>query len=66
MKHELTLDELLRDPLVLTVMRADRVHPERLRRELRAVGDRYLNGGRDETVPCWMAAATGRGEACAW
>ena len=33
MKHELTLDELLRDPLVLTVMRADRVHPERLRRE---------------------------------
>lgn len=66
MKHELTLDELLRDPLVLTVMRADRVHPERLRRELRQVGDRFINGLRDETVPSWMAAATGRGEGCTW
>lgn len=66
MKPELTLDELLRDPLVLTVMRADRVHPERLRRELRQVGDRFFNGGKDDTVPCWMAASTGRGEGCTW
>ncbi|MCM5554172.1 hypothetical protein [Pleomorphomonas sp. NRK KF1] len=66
MKHELTLDELLRDPLVLTVMRADRVHPERLRRELREVGDRFNNGLGGEAVPCWMAAATGRGEGCTW
>lgn len=66
MKHELTLDELLRDPLVLTVMRADRVHPEHLRRELRLVGDRFNNSLGSEAVPCWMATATSRGEGCTW
>jgi hypothetical protein len=66
MKPELTLDELLSDPLVLTVMRADRVHPERLRRELRQVGDRFINGLGGDTVPSWMPTATGRGEGCTW
>ena len=68
MKHELTLDELLRDPLVLTVMRADRVHPGRVGRELRAVGQRLNNGADGRMVPHWFAAgAAGRqGECCAW
>lgn len=66
MKPELTLDELLRDPLVLTVMRADRVHPERLRRELRQVGDRFINGPGSEAAPNWLTASTGRGEGCTW
>ncbi|MBS1166274.1 MAG: multidrug efflux transporter permease subunit [Proteobacteria bacterium] len=51
MKKELTLDELLRDPIVLTVMRADRVHPDHLRRKLRQVGDRFINNVDGTAVP---------------
>ena len=66
MKPELTLDELLRDPMVLTVMRADRVHPEKVGRQLRRLGDRLNNTAAGKAVPCWMAAATGLGEGCTW
>ncbi|SCM72248.1 hypothetical protein KL86PLE_100522 [uncultured Pleomorphomonas sp.] len=71
MKKELTLDELLADPLVLTVMRADRVHPGHVGRELRAVGRRlnngpgFKNGAASKAVPAWLAAGR-QGEACAW
>ncbi len=63
MKNELTLDELLRDPLVLTVMRADRVQPSRLRRELREIGARFNNLAGSNSVPAWYAAGY---EACTW
>lgn len=68
MKNELTLDELLRDPLVLTVMRADRVNPGHLRRELREIGGRFNNGARGRSVPGWFAAgkAGRQGEGCTW
>lgn len=67
MKHELTLDELLTDPMVLTVMRADRVHPGRAGRELRAVGRRLNNGADGKAVPHWFAAgATRQSEGCRW
>ncbi len=65
MKRELTLDELLADPLVLTVMRADRITPEKVGRQLRRIGDRLNNTANSETVPCWMIAS-GKGEACTW
>ncbi len=65
MKRELTLDELLADPIVLTVMRADRVHPENVGRQLRRIGDRLHNNANGKTVPCWMMSA-GKGEACTW
>lgn len=65
MNTELTLDELLRDPIVLTVMRADRVHPSHVGRQLRAVGQRLNNGTDGKTVPCWMIASR-QGEACTW
>ena len=54
MKRELTLDELLADPLVLTVMRADRIHPEKVGRQLRRMGDRLQNNADSKSVPCWM------------
>lgn len=65
MKKELTLDELLRDPIVLTVMRADRVHPDHLRRKLRQVGDHFINNVDGKAVP---ARFTGKpqGGACTW
>lgn len=66
MKRELTLDELLADPMVLTVMRADRVHPEKVGRQLRRIGDRLNNGGKGGAVPSWMAAGKPQGEACTW
>ncbi len=65
MKNELTLDELLRDPLVLTVMRADRVQPGRLRRELREIGARFNNGAAGKPVAGWLTAKP-QGGACAW
>ncbi len=67
MKSELTLDELLADPLVLTVMRADRVHPGRVGRQLRAIGQRLSTGANGTSVPAWLAAGTtGHGEGCTW
>ncbi len=67
MKHELTLEELLVDPMVLTVMRADRVNPGRVGRELRAVGQRLSNGADGQAVPHWFAAgATRQAECCRW
>lgn len=65
MKRELTLDELLADPLVLTVMRADRIHPEKVGRQLRRIGDRLNNTADGNSVPCWIAAKS-LGEACTW
>ncbi|WP_370677341.1 hypothetical protein [Pleomorphomonas sp. PLEO] len=57
MKRELTLDELLADPLVLTVMAADRIHPEKVGRQLRRIGDRLNNNADSKSVPCWMIAS---------
>lgn len=65
MKKELTLDELLADPIVLTVMRADRVHPGQVGRQLRRIGDRLNNGAAGKMVPHWFAAKP-QGEACTW
>lgn len=65
MKKELTLDELLRDPLVLTVMRADRVHPGRVGRQLREIGGRLNNLAGGNSVPGWFAS-TRPCEACTW
>jgi hypothetical protein len=65
MKNELTLDELLADPIVLTVMRADRVHPGRVGRELRQIGHRLTNGAGGKAVPAWLAARC-QGEGCIW
>jgi hypothetical protein len=43
------IDDLLRDPMVQAVMRADRVDPQDLKTTLRAATDRAL----------WSSAATG-------
>ena len=66
MKNELTLDELLADPIVLTVMRADRVHPGRVGRQLRAIGNRLNTGADGRAVPAWLVGKTGHGEGCTW
>ncbi|MBS1184008.1 MAG: hypothetical protein H6Q99_3888 [Proteobacteria bacterium] len=66
MKNELTLDELLADPIVLTVMRADRVHPGRVGRQLRAIGHRLNTSANGTSVPAWLAGKTGHGEGCTW
>ena len=66
MKNELTLDELLADPIVLTVMRADRVHPGRVGRQLRAIGNRLNTGADGRAVSAWLVGKTGHGEGCTW
>ncbi|WP_460451403.1 hypothetical protein [Alsobacter sp. SYSU BS001988] len=50
MPPDLTLDELLSDPLVRSLMRADGVDAQALARDLRAVAPRRTPPGRNEAA----------------
>lgn len=55
---DLSLDELLSDPLVRAMMQADRVDPAKLRRDLAAVTPRpFQRAGRQaDSLPRWPTA----------
>ena len=53
---EMTFEDLLNDPLTLSLMKADRVDPKTLRADLRAVSKR-LAARRDPAHPIRVEAA---------
>lgn len=55
---DLSLDELLSDPLVRALMKADRVDPAKLRHDLAAVTPRpFQHAGRQfDALPRWATA----------
>ena len=68
--NDLTLDEVLSDPMIGVAMRADHVDPRHFETLLRATA-RRLETSRPKAQPAAVLAARGRcgsvaGVACAW